>query len=54
MMTIATIADEYNMQPRELAVFLDLGRGFDPEKELDEEEAQNIVDILEYDQTHNH
>mgnify|MGYP000066268946 CR=1 FL=1 len=53
MTTIAAIAAEHNMQPRELAAFLDLGRGFDHEKELDEEEAQNIVDILEYDQAYN-
>lgn len=54
MTTIATIAAEYNMQPHELAAFLDLGRGVDYEKELDEEEAQNITDILQYDQEYNH
>ena len=54
MTTIATIATEYNMQPYELATFLDLGRGVDYEKELDEEDAQNIIDILEYDREHNH
>ena len=54
MTTIATIAAKYNMQPYELAAFLDLGRGVDYEKELDEEEAQSIVDILEYDREHNH
>ena len=53
-MTITTIAAEYNMQPYELAAFLDLGRGVDYEKELDEEEAQNIIDILEYDLVYNH
>ena len=54
MTTIATIAAEYNMQPYELAAFLDLGQGVDYEKELDGEEAQNIIDILEYDKEHNH
>ena len=29
-----------------LAAFLDLGRGFNCEKELEEEEAQNIIDLL--------
>lgn len=53
MTTIAAIAAEYNMQPCELASFLDLGRGVDFEAELDEEEIQNIVDILEYDLAHN-
>lgn len=54
MTTIATIAAEYNMQPYELAAFLDLGQGVDYEKELDEEEARNVIDILEYDKEHNH
>jgi len=51
---MTTIAAEYDMQPYELAAFLDLGQGVDYEKELDEEEAQNIIDILEYDRKHNH
>ena len=54
MTTITTIAADYNMQPYELAAFLDLGQGVDYEKELDEEEAQDIFEILEYDQKHNH
>lgn len=54
MTTIATIAAEYDMQPYELSAFLDLGQGVDYEKELNEEEAQNIIDILEYDKKHNH
>ena len=54
MTTITTIAADYDMQPYELAAFLDLGRGVDYEKELDEEEAQNIVEILDYDRRHNH
>lgn len=54
MTTIATIAAEYNMQPYELAAFLDLGHGVDYEKELDEEDAQNIIDILEYDREYSH
>ena len=54
MTTIAAIAAEHNMQPRELAAFLDLGRGFNYEKELDKEEAQNIIDLLEYDRMYNH
>lgn len=54
MTTITTIAADYNMQSYELAAFLDLGRGIDYEKELDEEGAQSIIEILEYDQKHNH
>lgn len=54
MTTIATIAAEYDMQPYGLAAFLDLGQGVDYEKELSEEEAQDIIDILEYDKEHNH
>lgn len=54
MITIAAIAAEYNMQPYELAAFLDLGRGVDYEKELNEKEAKEIIDILEYDRAHNH
>ena len=54
MATLATIAAEYNMQPYELATFLDLGQGVDYEKELDEEEAQNIIGIIEYDKERNH
>lgn len=54
MTTITTIAADYNMQPYELAAFLDLGRGVDYEKELDGEEAQSIIEILEYDRKHNH
>ena len=54
MTTIAAIAAEHNMQPRELTAFLDLGRGFDYEKELDKEEAQNIIDLLEYNRMYNH
>lgn len=54
MTTLATIATEYDMRPYELAAFLDLGRGVDYEKELNEEEAQSIVEILEYDLEHNH
>lgn len=48
-----TIAVEYNMQPYKLAAFLDLERDIDIEAELDEKEAQNIVDIIEYDLAHN-
>lgn len=54
MTTIATIAAEYDMQPYELAAFLDLGQGVDYEAELGEEAAQDIIDILEYDKEHNH
>ena len=54
MTTITTIAVEHNMQPYELAAFLDLGRNVNYEKELDKEEAQNIIDILKYNQEHNH
>ena len=54
MATITTIATEHDMQPYELAAFLDLGHKTDYEKELDEEAAQNIVDLLEYDRAHNH
>ena len=54
MVTIITIADCHDMQPHELADFLDLDHGVDYEKELDEEEAQNIIDLLEYDRRHNH
>ena len=54
MTTIATIAAEYNMQPYELAAFLDLGHGYNEHEELGEEEAQNITDLLEYDLQHNH
>jgi hypothetical protein len=54
MTTLATIAAEYNMQPYELAAFLDLGRGVDYEAELDGEDAENIIEILEYDRKHNH
>lgn len=54
MTTIAAIAAEHNMQPHELAAFLDLGRNINYEKGLDEEEAQNIIDLLGYDQKHNH
>lgn len=49
MTTPTSIASEYSMQPYELAAFLDLGRGAHYEKELDEEEAQNIADLLGYD-----
>lgn len=51
---MTAIAAEYDMQPYELAAFLDLGRGVDYEKELDEEEAHDIIEILEYDRKHNH
>ena len=54
MTTITAIAAEHNMQPRELAAFLDLERDVNYEKGLDEEEAQNIIDLLKYDQEHNH
>lgn len=54
MTTIATIAAEYNIRPRELAAFLDISQGTDHEKELDGEEAQNIIDLLEYDRTYCH
>ena len=54
MTTIAAIAAEHNMHPHELAAFLDRGRGFDYEKELDEEEAQNIINLPKYDQEHIH
>lgn len=54
MTTITTIAAEYSMQPYELVAFLDLGRGVDYEKELNDEEAQDIIEILEYDKKHNH
>lgn len=53
MTTIAAIAAEHNMQPRELAAFLGLERRVDYEKQLNEEETQNITDLLEYDQTYN-
>ena len=53
MTCISSIAAEYNIQPYELAVFLDLGRGVEFENGLGEEEAQNIVDIVEYDLAHN-
>ena len=49
MTTIATIASDYDMQPRELATFLDLGHGYDEHEWLGEEEAQNIIDLIEYD-----
>lgn len=39
MTTIAAIAAEHNMQPRELAAFLGLKRGFDHEKALDKEKV---------------
>lgn len=54
MTTIAAIAAEHNMQPRELAAFLDLGRGTNYEKELDKEEAQNIIDLLKYNRAYNY
>lgn len=54
MATLATIAAEYNMQPYELTAFLNLSKGVDYEAELDGEDAENIIEILEYDQKHNH
>jgi len=39
MSTIATIASDYNMQPYELAAFLDLGHSYDEHEELGDEEA---------------
>lgn len=53
MTTISTIAAEYTLHPYELAAFLDLERGVNFKEELGEEEAQNIIDILEYDLAHN-
>jgi hypothetical protein len=53
MTTIATIAAEYNMQTYELAAFLDLGTEYDPHAELSEDQARDIMEILDYDLAHN-
>lgn len=54
MATISSIAVEYDMQPYELAAFLDLSQGSNYEEELDGEDAQNIIDLLKYNQEHSH
>lgn len=47
MNTLFMIADEYDMQPHELAAFLGTDIGYD--EEIEDEEAQNIRDLLDYD-----
>jgi hypothetical protein len=53
MATIETIAAEYNMQPYELAAFLDLESGRNLNAELTEDQVQEIVEIISYDLAHN-
>lgn len=51
-MTFNQLASELNIQPYELAAFLDLGTDI-PEGELSEEFTTDVREIVAYDNGHN-
>lgn len=51
-MTFDQLASELNIQPYELAVFLELGTNI-PEGELSEEFITDVREIVAYDNSHN-
>ena len=53
MTTIATIAQELDLQPYELKAFLGLDSSFDLTEEVSEHDCATILELVEYDREHN-